>query len=51
MNYRAREAFIAIRDTPPGQFTFVTIMSGFNHTVKGEVQQSGVVDVWYDSQI
>jgi hypothetical protein len=51
VTYRAKEAFIAIRDNPPGPFTFVAIHPGSIITVKGEVLQSGLVDVWYDGQI
>jgi len=51
MTYRAKEAFMAVRDNPPGPFTFVTILPGAIITVKGEVLQSGLVDVLYDGQI
>jgi hypothetical protein len=52
MTYRAREAFMAVRDDPQGPFTFVTITPGSIITVKGDdVQQSGLVDVLYDGQI
>ena len=42
---------MAVRDNPPGPLTFVTITPGSIITIKGEVQQSGLVDVLYDGQI
>jgi len=42
---------MAVRDDPQGPFTFVTITPGSIITVKGDVQQSGLVDVLYDGQI
>jgi hypothetical protein len=51
MTYRAREAFMAVRDDLQGPFTFVTITPGSIITVKGEVLQSGLVDVLHNGQI
>ena len=42
---------MAVRDDPPRPFTFVTITPGSIITVKGEVLQSGLVDVLYDGRI
>ena len=51
MTYRAREAFIAVRDEPPAPFAFTTITAGSTLKIIGEVQKSGLVDVLYDGQI
>ena len=51
MTYRAKEAFMAVRDDPPRAFTFVTIPPGAIIVVEGEVLQSGLVNVLYDGQI
>jgi hypothetical protein len=42
---------MAVRDDPQGPFTFVTITPGSIITVKGEVLQSGLVDVLHNGQI
>jgi hypothetical protein len=51
MTYRAREAFMAVRDDLHGPFTFVTITPGSIITVKGEVLQSGLVEILHNGQI
>ncbi|HEV2689194.1 MAG TPA: hypothetical protein VGV35_11585, partial [Bryobacteraceae bacterium] len=51
MSYRVREPFLAIRDDPPHQFTFVTLLPGSIIAVKGEPQRSGLVDVLHEGNI
>ena len=51
MRYAVRESFLAVRDDPPRQFTFLAIPTGSAITVKGSPQQSGLVDIEYDGII
>ena len=51
MRYSVREPFLAVRDDPPRQFSFVTISTGAIITVKGSPALSGLVDVEYDGII
>lgn len=51
MTYRVREPFLAVRDEPPKRFGFVTLSPGAIITIKGEVQQSGLVDVLHDGEV
>ena len=51
MTYCVHEPFLAVTDGRSKPFAFVTISAGATITVKGEVQQSGLVDVLYDDRI
>ena len=42
---------MAIRDDPPGQFSFVTLARRQTITVKGEPQRYGLVDIEYEGSI
>jgi hypothetical protein len=51
MTYCVQEPFLAIRNEQSRPFVFVTITEGSIIRVKGEVLQSGLVDVLYEGQI
>lgn len=51
MTYRVHEPFIAVTDGQSRPFAFVTITKGSTITIKGEVQQSGLVDVLYEGKV
>jgi hypothetical protein len=51
MTYRAKQAFMAVRDNPPLPFTFVTIPAGAIIVVAGDVLQSGLVNVLHNGRI
>ena len=42
---------MAIRDQPPGQFSFVTLACGEMIVVKSDPQRSGLVDIEYEGGI
>lgn len=51
MQYVVHDPFLAVRDEPPHQFTFVTLEPGVTLIVKGEPQRSGLVDIEYKGRI
>ena len=51
LQYVVHEPFLAVRDEPPHQFTFVTLEPGTTVLVRGEPHRSGLVDVEYDGRI
>jgi two-component system, chemotaxis family, response regulator Rcp1 len=51
VRYRIREPLLAVRGEPGTPRVFSTIGRGSVITVKGEVQQSGFVDVSYEGQL
>jgi hypothetical protein len=51
MIYRAKEPLLAVRDDVPKPNGFITISPGSIISTRGEVQQSGFVDVLYDGRV
>jgi uncharacterized protein YraI len=51
LTYRVREEFLAVVDEPPRPFEFVTIAAGARVVIRGQVKESGLVDVLYQDEI